>query len=394
MRPGRRHTQMHPREPSSPVMTNRDDGGDQRLLSNNSSSTLFLSTDVTVGAQHRCWQEQMVTRGSSAPCSLGWALRDGERLACAVCRGWARAVFPAAGKIHLSHQLQLGLRHRVNIWSQWGVPSHRCREAGRLALTVPSETGTRPERKGVLGHRGRAGLAREGDRWAHRPGWQWLSRLCFLLFLWKQDGRWKGKGKRKTRKECFLLNLVRGEMATAITTVSTQIITPPPQKFWERKKQQVFSFSALTSVPAISWKQPLHIPSVWNMNTHSSNKFPSPPPLNAGQVRGRERVFMSGPSLPGSLLHKEEISVHSVYLFCVEKPRAINHEEIHSTLFHFTLLSTTLYRVSEWIFNIVPQNALVSYQTLGRYPSDNTGEFWEILSAEETALKFSHSDGM
>lgn len=207
--------------------------------------------------------------------------------------------------------------------------------------------------------------------------------------------RWQvEKGKRKTRKECFLLNLVRGEMATAITTVSTQIITPPPQKFWERKKQQVFSFSALTSVPAISWKQPLHIPSVWNMNTHSSNKFPSPPPLNAGQVRGRERVFMSGPSLPGSLLHKEEISVHSVYLFCVEKPRAINHEEIHSTLFHFTLLSTTLYRVSEWIFNIVPQNALVSYQTLGRYPSDNTGEFWEILSAEETALKFSHSDGM
>lgn len=108
-----------------------------------------------------------------------------------------------------------------------------------------------------------------------------------------------------------------------------------------------------------------------------------------------QRGFLwAGLQLPGSHLHKEEILVHSVYLFCGEKSRAINHEEIHSTLFHFTLLSTTLYRVFEWIFNIMPQNALVFYHMLGLYQSDNTWEFWEILSTEETALKFSHSDGM
>lgn len=100
-----------------------------------------------------------------------------------------------------------------------------------------------------------------------------------------------------------------------------------------------------------------------------------------------QRGFLwAGLQLPGSHLHKEEILVHSVYLFCVEKSRAINHEEIHSTLFHFTLLSTTLYRVSEWIFNIMPQNALVFYHMLGLYQSDNTWEFWEILSTEEKQL--------
>lgn len=54
---------------------------------------------------------------------------------------------------------------------------------------------------------------------------------------------------------------------------------------------------------------------------------------------------------------KKRFLVHSVYLFCVEKSRAIKHEDVHPTLFHLTLLSTTLYRVWEWIFNIVPQNA-------------------------------------
>lgn len=202
MRPGRRRTQMHPREPSSPVMTNRDDGGDQRLHSNNSSSTLFLSTDVTVGAQHRCWQEQMVTRGSSAPCSLGWALQDGERLACAVCRGWDRAVFPAAGKIHLSHQLQPGFQHRVNIRSQWGILSHRCREAGEPRANGVLWGGPDKKGRGCWVTEAERGLAREGGRGIHRTGLQWLSELCFLLFLWKQDGRWR-RGNRKHERNVF-----------------------------------------------------------------------------------------------------------------------------------------------------------------------------------------------
>lgn len=42
----------------------------------------------------------------------------------------------------------------------------------------------------------------------------------------------------------------------------------------------------------------------------------------------------------------------------------------------------------------MPENALVFYHMLGLYKSDNTWEFSNILSTEETALKFSHSDEM
>lgn len=109
----------------------------------------------------------------------------------------------------------------------------------------------------------------------------------------------------------------------------------------------------------------------------------------------QRRFLWAGFQLPGSHLHKEEIFlVHSVYLFCVEKSRAIKHEDVHPTSFHLTLLSTTLYRVWEWIFNIVPQNASGLLSCAGAL------SIWShlgLLSDTEhrrTALKFSHSDGM
>lgn len=177
MRPERRCRQIHPREPSSPVMTHRDDGGDQTLLSDNSSSPLFFSTDVTNGARHRCWREQMVPRGSSVPCSLGWALRDGEKASVCCAQGVGQAcVFQQQVKSICHTSSNRVFSTEVNIWNQWGILSHRCGEAGgSLSLAVSSE-----RREGQKKGRGwgvreaEGGLAREGHRWKRRLGLQRL----------------------------------------------------------------------------------------------------------------------------------------------------------------------------------------------------------------------------
>lgn len=185
MRPERRCTQIHPREPSSPAMTNRDDGRDQTFLSNNSSSTLFFSTDVTVGAQHRCWQKQMVPRGSALfPAPWAGLCKMGKR-AC-VCRGVGQGcVFQQQVKSICHTSSNWVFSTEVNIWNQWGILSHRCGEAGgSLSLTVSSE-----RREGQKKGRGwwvreaEGGLAREGGRWKRGLGLKWLERLCFLIFL-------------------------------------------------------------------------------------------------------------------------------------------------------------------------------------------------------------------
>lgn len=204
-------------------------------------------------------------------------------------------------------------------------------------------------------------------------------------------------GRENTNTVVSLKHLQRNgchcHQATAATTSTTKIIhthPPPPPKKKKRKIQEenkCFLFLFLTGSQQFH-KSSLCIftqSEIWihttAINFHCLQLWTLP------RYVAQRGFLWAGLQLPGSHLHKEEILVHSVYLFCVEKSRAINHEEIHSTLFHFTLLSTTLYRVSEWIFNIMPQNALVFYHMLGLYQSDNTWEFWEILSTEGNSFK-------
>lgn len=253
---------------------------------------------------------------------------------------------------------------------------------GSLSLAASSE------RRKSRSKEGGGGSERQRETGQGRETDENLGQACgglqgFAFLHYLENKMAGGEGGMENMKGTVSLKYLQGKMATATTSITTQIITPPPKRALGEKQV----FSVLNRVSAISRRQPLHIRSVWNMNTHNSNKSPLPPTLSTARERGTERIFMSRPSAARIHLHKEEILVHSVYLFCVEKSRAINHEEIHSTLFHFTLLSTTLYRVSEWIFNIMPQNALVFYHMLGLYQSDNTWEFWEILSTEENSFK-------
>lgn len=202
-----------------------------------------------------------------------------------------------------------------------------------------------------------------------------------------------GEGGREKMKRVFSpkylqgknLLLPPGPPPPPLTTLKSSRPSTS-KKIFRRKKKRCFLALFLTESQQ-SRKSSLYIftqSEIW-MHTTAIN-------FHCLQLRTRPRYvaqrgfLWAGLQLPGSHLHKEEILVHSVYLFCVEKSRAINHEEIHSTLFHFTVLSTTLYRVSEWIFNTVPQTASVFYRMLGLYQSDNTWEFWEILSTEEKQL--------
>lgn len=214
-----------------------------------------------------------------------------------------------------------------------------------------------------------------------------LKALLFDISLKARQQVEKGEG---TTWRAFYPKYLQGKncpcyQASAITYCHQIINTHPQRK--RQEKNKCFLFLFLTDSQQ-SHKSSLYIftqSEIW-IHITAINFHCLQPQTLPGYVAQRGFLW-AGLQLPGSHLHKEEILVHSVYLFCVEKSRAINHEEIHSTLFHFTLLSTTLYRVTEWIFNIMPQNALVFYHMLGLYQSDNTWEFWEILSTEENSFK-------
>lgn len=281
------------------------------------------------------------------------------------------------------------MRHSVPpLRGSWGKPLTDC---------VLWEEGGTEERKGVVGQRGRGRPGKGGRQMKTRARLEVAWKA--LLFNISLKTRWQAEqGEGKTRTQWFLWNTCSAMAATATRPLPPppaplRSSTPIPHPLQKKKKRKIQEENKCFLFLFLTGSQQFHKSSlciftqseIWihttAINFHCLQLWTLP------RYVAQRGFLWAGLQLPGSHLHKEEILVHSVYLFCVEKSRAINHEEIHSTLFHFTLLSTTLYRVSEWIFNIMPQNALVFYHMLGLYQSDNTWEFWEILSTEGNSFK-------
>lgn len=77
-------------------MTHRDDGGDQTLLSDNSSSPLFFSTDVTNGPDIDAGGNRWCRGAALFPAPWAGLCEMEKRLVCAVRRGWDRPVFSSS----------------------------------------------------------------------------------------------------------------------------------------------------------------------------------------------------------------------------------------------------------------------------------------------------------